>query len=82
MVRRTVTTILCTGLGTTLWIGFESTTVISAYFHLPECFQCPPVHGNSAVPFLFVPPRGRAALEKQADLSERSDMFASFAFRR
>ena len=76
MVRRTVTTILCTGLGTTLWIGLESTTVISAYFHLPEYFQCPPVHGNSAVPFLFVPPRGRAALEKQANTSERSDMFA------
>ena len=40
MVLRTVTTVLCTGLGTKLLIGFESTTVISAYFRLTEHFQC------------------------------------------
>src|SRR2546428_9528818 len=35
MVRRTVTTVWCTGLGTTLLIGFERTTVIPAIERIP-----------------------------------------------
>jgi hypothetical protein len=44
MVLRTVTTVWCTGLGTTLLIGFESTTVIPAYFRCqsPFSFTRPP----------------------------------------
>jgi hypothetical protein len=51
MVLRTVTTVWCTELGTTLLIGFESTTVIPAYF---RCLSPSSVHQPAAsnqVPF-------------------------------
>ncbi len=42
MVSRTVTTVWCTELGTTLLIGFANTTEIPAYFHCLNFLQCPP----------------------------------------
>src|SRR4030095_9831249 len=45
MVLRTVTTVWCTELGTTLLIGFESTTVIPAYF---RCLSPSSVHQPAA----------------------------------
>jgi len=66
MVRRTVTTVLCTGLGTKLLIGFESTTVISAYFRSLSLFSIHPTAGSSQVPFPFVPSRGHPAFKEHA----------------
>src|SRR4029434_3622269 len=64
MVVRTVTTVWCTELGTTLLIGFESTTVIPAYF---RCLSPSSVHQSAAsnqVPFPVVPAaRSRSAFE-------------------
>jgi hypothetical protein len=56
MLLRTVATVWCTGLGTTLPIGFESTTVISAYFRCLSPSSVLPSAGLSHVPFPLVPP--------------------------
>jgi hypothetical protein len=55
MLLRTVTTVWCTGLGTTLLIGFESTTIIPAYFRCLSPSSVLPSAGLSHVPFPFGP---------------------------